>query len=122
MEESIKFRQVKAYFDQNKRLGDSEQNELVRAIIDFFNTKNIRLGTLCMQNLSQQIVAMFPCESPEIYFEKPRNKRARGKLVNRYANSNKNSKKPLIFEEENLSEKKISFNGNGMYQKQRYEN
>lgn len=113
---------LRRYYEKNGRLGSAEQNKLTRAIIDFYVSKNFKLDSKFLKNLAAQIVALFPKESEAVYFEKEKNKRAKGKLFFRYQNMIKSSAKANISSSKKCTEKIVSFHENGIFSKFRYSN
>ncbi|KNC27989.1 hypothetical protein FF38_14484 [Lucilia cuprina] len=103
--------EFKSYYDKNGHLGNSEQNKLTRAIFDFFVSKNINLDSIKLKNLASQIHQLFPNEAEEVYFEKQKHQRAKGKLFYRHQNAMKSSVKPITKPIPYI-EKKIYFLGN----------
>lgn len=108
------YNELKRFYDKNGHLGNTEQNKLSRAIVDFFISKDVKLDLILLENLASQIKKLFPNEAEDVYFEKEPHKRARGKLYYRYTNCVKRYIKPTI-KSQNFIEKKISFLGNGIF-------
>lgn len=117
MDHSPKCCEVKLFYENNCRLGTSEQNILTRAIIDFFNSKNVKLSVSYMENIAKQIVTIFPNESECVYFKRSPSKRAMGKLVHRYHNTKKLKPNPKIAAHIEHIEKSVRFTGNGKNKK-----
>lgn len=107
------YNELRSYYDKYQQLGTAEQNKLSRAIIDFYMSKNIALESTSLQNLASQITTLFPNEAQEVYFEKQKNQRAKGKLFFRYQNMLKLNVKTNKRSLKQFTEKNISLLANG---------
>lgn len=117
MKDNPLYNQLQIFYDKHGHLGSTEQNILTRAVIDYFVSRNIKLDNNYFKNLATQIAHLFPNEAEDIYFEKSKHQRAKGKLYYRYTNVSKQSQKEAtkLTSARRVIEKRISFLGNGIY-------
>ncbi|KAI8116874.1 hypothetical protein CVS40_11142 [Lucilia cuprina] len=92
---------------------EDEFHSLIKSIdIDnYLYVMPIIEDSIKLKNLASQIHQLFPNEAEEVYFEKQKHQRAKGKLFYRHQNAMKSSVKPITKPIPYI-EKKIYFLGN----------